>query len=72
MPFTQIRPVAGQMAKHVTAARRFSTAPILRKEIQDAYILSAARTPTAKVRDFYSSKLTHRRLTHCDSSTARS
>lgn len=49
MPFTQIRPVAGQMAKHVTAARRFSTAPILRKEIQDAYILSAARTPTAKV-----------------------
>lgn len=33
----------------VMAARRFSTGPVLRKEIQDAYILSAARTPTAKV-----------------------
>lgn len=31
------------------AARSFSSARPLLKEIQDAYILSAARTPTAKV-----------------------
>ncbi|CEJ84720.1 Putative Acetyl-CoA C-acetyltransferase [[Torrubiella] hemipterigena] len=50
MPFTQIRSAGlpSHIAKHVMAARRFSTAPVLRKEIQDAYILSAARTPTAK------------------------
>lgn len=38
-----------QLAGHVNGARQFSTRPALRKEIQDAYILSAARTPTAKV-----------------------
>ncbi|KAJ9424080.1 signalosome component [Fusarium oxysporum] len=37
-----------QLAGHVNGARQFSTRPALRKEIQDAYILSAARTPTAK------------------------
>lgn len=50
MPFTQVRAarLTSQMAKHVNAARKFSTGAVLRKEIQDAYILSAARTPTAK------------------------
>lgn len=39
------------LAQHLSAgARSFSTGSVLRKEIQDAYILSAARTPTAKVR----------------------
>jgi len=33
----------------VKVARNFSTTAAARKEIQDAYILSAARTPTAKV-----------------------
>lgn len=41
--------VARYACKHVKAARSFSTSSALRKEIQDAYILSAARTPTAKV-----------------------
>ncbi|KFA51745.1 hypothetical protein S40293_02723 [Stachybotrys chartarum IBT 40293] len=38
----------GQLAGHVKAGRQFSTSATRRKEIQDAYILSAARTPTAK------------------------
>ncbi|KAH6895519.1 Thiolase, N-terminal domain-containing protein [Thelonectria olida] len=40
-----------QLARHMqvnATARRFSTSPLMRKELQDAYILSAARTPTAK------------------------
>lgn len=37
-----------QLAGHVTPTRSFSTGRVLRKEIQDAYILSASRTPTAK------------------------
>lgn len=42
-----------QVAGHVKPSRRFSTMPALRKEIQDAYILSAARTPTAKFNGSY-------------------
>ncbi|KAM0261672.1 hypothetical protein ACHAQJ_002124 [Trichoderma viride] len=38
----------GQIASHVKPARQFSTSAAMRKEIQDAYILSAARTPTGK------------------------
>ncbi|KAM0524631.1 hypothetical protein ACHAPE_000729 [Trichoderma viride] len=38
----------GQIASHVSPARQFSTSSAMRKEIQDAYILSAARTPTGK------------------------
>ncbi|TQS32753.1 hypothetical protein Golomagni_06924 [Golovinomyces magnicellulatus] len=55
MPFTQVRAarLSSQMAKHVTATRYFSTGAVLRKEIQDAYILSAARTPTAKFNGSY-------------------
>jgi hypothetical protein len=33
--------------------RHFSTTSPVRKEIQDAYILSAARTPTGKVREYH-------------------
>ncbi|KAK0391021.1 hypothetical protein NLU13_0523 [Sarocladium strictum] len=36
------------VGRHVTTARSFSTTCLRRKEIQDAYILSASRTPTAK------------------------
>lgn len=52
MTVTQLRSAGrlAQLAGHVNGARQFSTRPALRKEIQDAYILSAARTPTAKVR----------------------
>jgi acetyl-CoA C-acetyltransferase len=51
MPVAQLRSprLASQLAWHVKAARRFSTGAALRKELQDAYILSASRTPTAKV-----------------------
>lgn len=35
-------------ARLTQVQRHFSTSPAVRKEIQDAYILSAARTPTAK------------------------
>ncbi|KPM38896.1 Acetyl-CoA acetyltransferase, mitochondrial [Neonectria ditissima] len=53
MPVTsQLRSVSrlAQVAGHVNASstRRFSTSSVFRKEIQDAYILSAARTPTGK------------------------
>ncbi|UNI21689.1 Acetyl-CoA C-acetyltransferase [Purpureocillium takamizusanense] len=50
MPVAQLRSprLAGQLARHVKVARGFSTSAATRKEIQDAYILSAARTPTAK------------------------
>ncbi|KAK7431417.1 hypothetical protein QQZ08_001907 [Neonectria magnoliae] len=53
MPITsQLRSVSrlAQVAGHVNvnSTRRFSTSPAFRKEIQDAYILSAARTPTGK------------------------
>lgn len=52
MPIAQLRSprLASQLAWHVKAARQFSTGATLRKELQDAYILSASRTPTAKVR----------------------
>ena len=52
MPFAQLRSAGlpGHVARHVKAARAFSTGATLRKELQDAYILSASRTPTAKVR----------------------
>ncbi|KAJ3518972.1 hypothetical protein NM208_g14310 [Fusarium decemcellulare] len=47
---TQLRSAGrlAQLAGHVNGARQFSTRPALRKELQDAYILSASRTPTAK------------------------
>ncbi|KAG9253406.1 acetyl-CoA acetyltransferase [Emericellopsis atlantica] len=50
MAMTQLRSprLAGQFARHVKTVRAFTTSAALRKEIQDAYILSAARTPTAK------------------------
>ncbi|KAG5965506.1 hypothetical protein E4U58_002781 [Claviceps cyperi] len=37
-----------QLVRHVTTARQFTTGASLRKELQDAYILSASRTPTGK------------------------
>ncbi|KAG5928804.1 hypothetical protein E4U42_007989 [Claviceps africana] len=40
--------LATRLVWHVKAARQFSTGATLRKELQDAYILSASRTPTAK------------------------
>ncbi|KAG6123134.1 hypothetical protein E4U14_000087 [Claviceps sp. LM454 group G7] len=39
---------AAQLVRHVTTARQFTTGASLRKELQDAYILSASRTPTGK------------------------
>ncbi|KAI9902720.1 hypothetical protein N3K66_002072 [Trichothecium roseum] len=50
MVVTQIRASAfvGQFARHVKTSRGFATSAALRKEIQDAYILSGSRTPTAK------------------------
>ncbi|KAG6295062.1 hypothetical protein E4U46_005183 [Claviceps purpurea] len=39
---------AAQLVRHVTTARQFTTGTSLRKELQDAYILSASRTPTGK------------------------
>ncbi|PHH88058.1 hypothetical protein CDD83_8057 [Cordyceps sp. RAO-2017] len=50
MPTAQLRSAVApsRLARHVKAARPFSTGAVLRKEIGDAYILSAARTPTAK------------------------
>lgn len=36
-------------ARHLPSQRAFSTSRAAAKEIQEAYILSAARTPTAKV-----------------------
>ncbi|ODA77714.1 hypothetical protein RJ55_06316 [Drechmeria coniospora] len=50
MPVAQGRlaTLPGQLARHVNAARHFSSGPTLRREIRDAYILSAARTPTTK------------------------
>lgn len=36
-------------ARHLPSQRAFSTSRATAKEIQEAYILSAARTPTAKV-----------------------
>jgi hypothetical protein len=40
---------SGALPRLSQIQRQFSTSPAVRKEIQDAYILSAARTPTAKV-----------------------
>ncbi|GAO16007.1 uncharacterized protein UV8b_04449 [Ustilaginoidea virens] len=40
--------LGSQLGWHVKTARPFSTGATLRKELQDAYILSASRTPTAK------------------------
>ncbi|KAG5950663.1 hypothetical protein E4U53_004633 [Claviceps sorghi] len=40
--------LATRLVWHVKAARQFSSGAALRKELQDAYILSASRTPTAK------------------------
>ncbi|EFY93444.1 acetyl-CoA acetyltransferase [Metarhizium acridum CQMa 102] len=50
MPVAQLRSprLANHLARHVKAARHFSTSAALRKELQDAYILSASRTPTTK------------------------
>lgn len=46
----RMRSPALALPRHVKTARCFSTSAALRKEIRDAYILSASRTPTAKVR----------------------
>lgn len=50
MPVAQLKSprFPSQLAWHVKAARHFSTRAALRRELQDAYILSASRTPTAK------------------------
>lgn len=50
MLVAQFKPAAlpGRLSRHVKAGRLLSTSAILQKEVQDAYILSAARTPTAK------------------------
>lgn len=52
---------AARIARPTTTAlrqaRSFSSARPLAKEIQDAYILSAARTPTASVSIFYTNRM---------------
>jgi acetyl-CoA C-acetyltransferase len=57
MVMAQLRPqrLTNLASQHVKAARCFSTSAALRKEIQDAYILSAARTPTAKFNGSFTS-----------------
>lgn len=45
--------IAPQLQKS-GSARLFSTQSSLRQEVRDAYILSASRTPTAKVSGFES------------------
>ncbi|KAM0325537.1 hypothetical protein ACHAQA_007524 [Verticillium albo-atrum] len=55
MAITQLRrttALSGQVARQF-AARSFSTRTALQQEIRDAYILSAARTPTAKFNGSY-------------------
>jgi hypothetical protein len=51
MVLSQLRPAVARATKISprSSIRMFSSQPCLRKEIRDAYILSAARTPTAKV-----------------------
>ncbi|KAF6837058.1 cop9 signalosome complex subunit 12 [Colletotrichum musicola] len=49
MYLRQASRLPSQFAKQATTARQFSTRTDLRQEIRDAYILSASRTPTAKV-----------------------
>lgn len=53
MPAAQLRSAVlpSRLARHVKVARAFSTGAALQREIRDAYILSASRTPTAKVRE---------------------
>lgn len=46
---------AGRALGHVKVARHFSTTPAARKEVGEAYILSAARTPTAKFNGSFAS-----------------
>ncbi|KGQ10834.1 Acetyl-CoA acetyltransferase [Beauveria bassiana D1-5] len=57
MPAAPLRTARlNMLAQHLAAgarSRSFSTGSVLRKEIQDAYILSAARTPTAKFNGSY-------------------
>ncbi|OAQ98228.1 hypothetical protein LLEC1_03129 [Akanthomyces lecanii] len=55
MPVAPLRTARlSMLAQHLSAgARSFSTGSVLRKELQDAYILSAARTPTAKFNGSY-------------------
>ncbi|KAB5535191.1 Thiolase, N-terminal domain-containing protein [Coniochaeta sp. 2T2.1] len=54
MVFSQIRPAVARASRIApTSSRMFSTQPCLRKEIRDAYILSGARTPTAKFNGSY-------------------
>lgn len=52
MVAAQLRPGASVVARAARriAPRSFSTGCVLQQEIRDAYILSASRTPTAKVR----------------------
>ncbi|KAH8911415.1 thiolase [Coniochaeta sp. PMI_546] len=52
---SQIRPAVARAARIApsSSVRMFSSQPCLRKEIRDAYILSAARTPTAKFNGSY-------------------
>lgn len=48
MTLQRIRPSVVRNLRTAAAARQFSVQSALRREIQDAYILSASRTPTAK------------------------
>ncbi|CAK7264667.1 hypothetical protein SEPCBS57363_001197 [Sporothrix epigloea] len=48
MTLQRIGPSVVNSARTVAAIRRFSVQSGLRRELQDAYILSASRTPTAK------------------------
>ncbi|CAK7202983.1 hypothetical protein SEUCBS139899_005710 [Sporothrix eucalyptigena] len=48
MTLQRIRPSVVRSVRAVAAARQFSVQSALRREVQDAYILSASRTPTTK------------------------
>lgn len=47
--FSSLKPVSSSRQRFVQVSRRFSSTIPARQELQDAYIISASRTPTAKV-----------------------
>jgi len=68
--FSPLRPMASSRQRLAQVSRHFSSTSPAKQEIQDAYIISASRTPTAKVSIFRPHFRSHP-LTAC-SSTAPS
>ena len=64
--FSPLRPMASSRQRLAQVSRHFSSTSPAKQEIQDAFILSASRTPTAKVSIFQPHFLSHP-LTGCSS-----